>query len=389
MELSDRLKSLPPYHFAAYRRKLGELRAAGVDIIDLSMGDPDLPTPPEVVERLRVTAGEAVNQHYPEFGGMPALRTAFAAWFERRFGVALDHERELLPLLGSKEGVAHLPLAVLNPGDVALIPDPYYPAYPTAVALAGGTSRMLPVDAAHGWLPDLGAVPAEALKGARMLWLNYPNNPTGAAASHEFFEEAVRFARAHGLLLVHDMAYAEVTFDGYRPPSILEVDGAREVAIEFHSLSKAYNMAGFRVGMAVGNAGIVEGLARLKSNIDTGIFRPIQYAAITAIGLPESWLDERNAIYQGRRDRVLAACGRLGLAAESPRAGLYIWPRIPAGRTSAEFALELLDRAGLAVTPGTNFGAGGEGYLRISLTVPDARLDEALARLETVVAARA
>jgi LL-diaminopimelate aminotransferase len=222
-----------------------------------------------------------------------------------------------------------------------------------------------------------------------MLWLNYPNNPTGAVASRAFFEEAVGFARAHGLLLVHDMAYAEVTFDGYRPPSLLEVDGAREVAIEFHSLSKAYNMAGFRVGMAVGNAAIVEGLARLKSNIDTGIFRPIQYASITAIGLPDAWLDERNAIYQGRRDRVVAACRRLGLAAESPRAGLYIWPRIPAGRTSAEFALELLDRAGLAVTPGTNFGAGGEGYLRISLTVPDARLDEALARLETVVAARA
>jgi LL-diaminopimelate aminotransferase len=318
---------------------------------------------------------------------MPALRQAFAAWFGQRFGVELDPAREVLPLIGSKEGLAHLPMAVMNPGDTALMPDPQYPVYPTAVALAGGENVMVPLDAARGWLPDLAAIPAEAARRAKTLWLNYPNNPTGACAPLAFFEDAVRFAREHDILLVHDMAYAEVTFDGAKPPSILQAPGAMEVAVEFHSLSKAYNMAGFRIGILVGNAAIVEGMTRLKSNLDTGIFRPIQHAAIRALGLPQSWLDARNAIYQRRRDRVVAACHKLGMHVTAPEAGLYIWPRIPAsaGTTSTQFALDLLERAQVAVTPGTNFGPRGEGYLRITLTAPDERIDEAMARMESAL----
>ena len=387
MELSQRLQSLPPYHFAAYNKKIADLRAAGVDVINLSIGDPDLPTPPEVLETLTQSALEPLNQRYPEYAGMPALREAFATWFGRRFGVELDPAREVLPLIGSKEGLAHLPMAVMNPGDIALMPDPQYPVYPTAVALAGGENVMVPLDAARGWLPDLAAIPAEAARRAKTLWLNYPNNPTGACAPLAFFEDAVRFAREHDILLVHDMAYAEVTFDGAKPPSILQAPGAMEVAVEFHSLSKAYNMAGFRIGMLVGNATIVEGMTRLKSNLDTGIFRPIQHAAIRALGLPQSWLDARNAIYQRRRDRVVAACRKLGMHVATPDAGLYIWPRIPdpAGTTSAQFALDLLERAQVAVTPGTNFGPRGEGYLRVTLTAPDERIDEAMARMESAL----
>ncbi len=386
MELSQRLRSLPPYHFAAYNKKIAELRASGVDIINLSIGDPDLPTPPEVLAALTESAQDPVNQRYPEYEGMPALREAFAAWFENRFGVALDPRREMTTLIGSKEGLAHLPMAVMDEGDVALMPNPAYPVYPTAVALAGGVCYDLPLSAEHGWLPDLSAVPVDTLARAKTLWLNYPNNPTGAAAPLAFFEEAVAFARKHDLLLIHDMAYAEVRFDGARPASILQVPGAREVAVEFHSFSKAYNMAGFRLGMMVGNALACEGLTRLKSNMDTGVFRPLQVAAVRALALPESWLTERNAIYQRRRDTLVAALRGLGLRVESPEAGLYLWPQAPAGETSAAFALRMLEQAAVAITPGTNFGSRGEGYLRITLTAPDARIAEAATRLTAALA---
>jgi LL-diaminopimelate aminotransferase len=386
VELSQRLRSLPPYHFAAYNRKIADLRASGVDIINLSIGDPDLPTPPEVLAALTESAQEPANQRYPEYEGMMALREAYAAWFARRFGVTLDPRRQMTTLIGSKEGLAHLPMAVMDAGDVALMPNPAYPVYPTAVALAGGVCYDLPLDAEHGWLPNLAAIPADTLARAKTLWLNYPNNPTGAGAPLAFFEEAVAFARAHDLLLVHDMAYAEVRFDGARPPSILQIPGASDVAVEFHSFSKAYNMAGFRLGMMVGNTLACEGLTRLKSNIDTGIFRPLQIAAIRALQLPDQWIDERNAIYQRRRDTLLAALRELGLRVETPEAGLYLWPETPHGETSAEFALRMLESAAVALTPGTNFGSHGEGYLRITLTAPDARIAEAATRLRTALA---
>ncbi len=386
MELSQRLRSLPPYHFAAYNRKIADLRASGVDIINLSIGDPDLPTAPEVIAALTESAQEPANQRYPEYEGMLALREAYAAWFERRFGVALDPRRQMTTLIGSKEGLAHLPMAVMDAGDVALMPNPAYPVYPTAVALAGGVCYDVPISAERGWLPDLSAIPADTLTRAKTLWLNYPNNPTGAAAPLAFFEEAVAFARKHDLLLIHDMAYAEVRFDDARPASVLQIPGASDVAVEFHSFSKAYNMAGFRLGMMVGNTLACEGLTRLKSNIDTGIFRPLQIAAIRALALPESWLAQRNAIYQRRRDTLVAALRELGLRVESPEAGLYLWPQAPQGESSAEFALRLLDEAAVAITPGTNFGSGGEGYLRITLTAPDTRIAEAAARLRTALA---
>ncbi|MGZ3667582.1 MAG: LL-diaminopimelate aminotransferase [Ktedonobacterales bacterium] len=386
MELSHRLRSLPPYHFAEYARKIAEKRASGVDVISLSIGDPDLPTPPEVIDALTETAHAQVNQRYPEYAGMPELRTAIAGWFAHRFGVELDPTRDVLPLIGSKEGLAHLPLAVMDPGDTALMPDPMYPVGPTAVLLAGGTNYDLPLDAAHGWLPDLSAVPGDVARRARTLWLNYPNNPTGACAPRSFFEEAVAFAREYDVLLVQDMAYAEVYFDGVKPTSVLEIPGAKDVAVEIHSLSKSYNMAGFRIGMLVGNATVIEGMTRLKSNLDTGIFRPIQHAAVRALALPDEWIAQRNAIYQRRRDIVVDACRQIGLTVETPQASLYVWPRIPEGITSAQFALDLLDRTGVAVTPGTNFGPRGEGYLRISLTVPDAQLDIAVERLRAAVA---
>ena len=389
MELSQRLQNLPPYHFAEYARKIAEKRSAGVDVISLSMGDPDLPTPPEVLDALTESAREPVNQRYPEYAGMPAFRAAIADWFSRRFGVALDPAHEVLPLIGSKEGLAHLPLAIMDGGDVALMPDPQYPVYPTAVALAGGVCYDVPLAPERGWLPDLASIPADVARQAKSLWLNYPNNPTGACASDAFFEEAVAFAREYDVLLVHDMAYAEVTYDGAKPPSILQTPGAKDVAVEFHSLSKAYNMAGFRVGMLAGNATVVEGMTRLKSNIDTGIFRPIQVASMRALQLPQEWLNRRNAIYQRRRDRVVRACQVLGMPVEVPQAGLYLWPRIPDGQTSSAFAMDLLERAGVAVTPGTNFGPRGEGYVRISLTVPDERLDEAVSRIERMMAVRA
>ncbi|HEX6819268.1 MAG TPA: LL-diaminopimelate aminotransferase [Ktedonobacterales bacterium] len=385
MKISQRLQHLPPYHFAAFGRKIAEMRASGIDIVNLSIGDPDLPTPDVVLQALTDAAHQPVNQRYPEYAGMPALREAYGEWFERRFGVTLDPQRELVPLIGSKEGLAHLPQAVIDPGDIALIPDPAYPVYNTSVELAGGRAHALPMDSDSGWLPNLEAIPEDVLSLATTLWLNYPNNPTGAAASLEFFDRAVTFAKQHNLLLIHDMAYAEVRFDGARPPSILQASGAKDVAVEFHSLSKAYNMAGFRIGAMVGNATVVEALTRLKSNIDTGIFRPIQIAAIRALALPGSWVEERNAIYQRRRDRTVQACRAMEMAVEPPTAGLYVWPRIPQDYTSESFTMALLEHAGVAVTPGTNFGPRGQGYIRISLTAPDAQLDAALSRMEQMV----
>jgi LL-diaminopimelate aminotransferase len=389
MELSNRLKALPPYHFAEFNKQVAALRAAGTDVINLSIGDPDLPTPPAIVDRLCETARSQADQRYPEYAGMPGLRAAIAAWFTRRFGVELDPAREVLPLIGSKEGLAHLPLAVMDPGDVALMPDPGYPVYPAAVALAGGASLSLPMAAEGGWLPDLDAIPADVARGAKTLWLNYPNNPTGATAPLAFFAQAVEFARRYDVLLVHDMAYSEVAYDGTRPASVLQAPGAKDVALEFHSFSKAFNMAGFRIGFVVGNATAIEGLTRLKSNLDTGIFRPIQHAAVAALQLPDEWVAERNAIYQRRRDRLVDAFRRLGLAVESPSAGLYVWSGVPRGMTSAEFSVQLLERTAVAVTPGTNFGRRGEGYVRVALTTPDDRLDEAIARIESGVALKA
>src|SRR5579859_2018410 len=381
VQLSDLINNLPPYHFANAKKKIAERKAAGVDVISLSMGDPDLPAPRSVIDRLCMAMQETENHRYPEYFGMRALHEVFAAWFQRRFDVQLTPERDILPLLGSKEGLAYAGAAVLNAGDISLIPDPYYPVYVTASTTVGAVPYLLPLREQNGYLPDLDSIPADVLAKARLLWLNYPNNPTAACADRAFFERAVEFAHRHNLAIIHDMAYAEVYFDEYRPMSILQIPGASEVAVELHSLSKTYNMAGFRLGMLLGNPQLVDAVGRLKSNIDSGIFRPIQYAAIEALHLPPSWLEQRNAIYQRRRDMMIEGCNALGMHTQVSKAGLYIWAGVPGGYTSRDFADWLFDKTGVFVTPGSNFGQAGEGYVRISITAPDERIETALQRM--------
>jgi LL-diaminopimelate aminotransferase len=385
MQFSNLINSLPPYHFADAKRKIAERKAAGVDVINLSMGDPDLPAPQAVVNRLCLALQDAENHRYPEYRGMYALHEAIAAWFEQRFGVRLTPERDILPLLGSKEGLVYAAASVLNAGDVALVPDPYYPVYLTASTSVGAQPYLLPLSEQNGYFPDLESIPQSVLARTRLLWLNYPNNPTAACADSPFFERAVAFAQRHNLAIVHDMAYAEVYFDDFRPMSILQIPGADEVAVELHSLSKTYNMAGFRIGMLVGNPALVDAVGRLKSNIDSGIFRPIQYAAIEALHLPGSWLQQRNAIYQRRRDILVDGCNAVGMRVQIPKAGLYVWAAVPAGYTSRDFTDWLFEKTGVLVTPGTNFGKAGEGYVRISMTAPDERIEMALARVKTAL----
>lgn len=385
MQLSNLMQILPPYHFADAKRKIAERKAAGVDVISLSMGDPDLPAPMAVVERLCAAMQDGENHRYPEYRGMRALHEAIAAWFEQRFGIRLTPEQDILPLLGSKEGLVYAAAAVLNAGDVALVPDPYYTVYVTASTTVGAQPYCLPLTEQNDYLPDLEHIPQDILARARVLWLNYPNNPTAACAPGKFFERAVAFAQRHNIVILHDMAYAEVYFDDFRPCSILQIPGASDVAVELHSLSKTYNMAGFRVGMLVGNAELVDAVGRLKSNVDSGIFRPIQYAAIEALHLPPSWLQQRNAIYQRRRDLLVEGCNAIGMYTHSTKAGLYVWAHVPQSFTARNFADWLFDKTGVLVTPGTNFGAAGEGCVRISMTVPEERIATALQRMKVTL----
>ena len=381
-ELSERLKKLSPYLFVEISRKIAEKKARGEKVISFGIGDPDLPTPTNVIERLCQAAHDPANRRYPETEGLPELRQAIADWYQRRFGVELDPREEILPLIGSKEGIGHLSFCLLDPGDLALIPDPAYPVYSTSTRLAGGEPYFLPLTEENNFLPDLNAIPAEVASKAKVLWLNYPNNPTAAVADLSFFERAVAFAKKYDLFLCHDAAYTEVAYDGFRPPSLLQVPGAREVGVEFHSCSKSYNMTGWRIGMVVGNKRVVDALMRFKSNLDSGIPQAIQQAAIEALSGPQDAIAEHNEIYRRRRDKLLATLEKLGLRARKPLASLYIWARVPEGFTSEKFAAKLLDEAGVVVTPGTGYGEYGEGYVRLSLTIPDVELDEGLARLE-------
>jgi LL-diaminopimelate aminotransferase len=385
MQLSNLTSDLLPYHFAGVNKKMTEREMAGVDVISLAMGDPDLPAPQTVIDRMCEALQNPVNHHYPEYRGMSVLREAFALWFERRFGIRLLSERDMIPLLGSKEGLVYAGAAILNAGDVALLPDPSYPVYISASANVGAQLYKLPLLEQNNYLPDLESIPRDILARARLLWLNYPNNPTSACADHRFFEDAVQFAHRHNLVIVHDMAYAEVYFEDARPMSILQIPGAYEVAIELHSLSKSYNMAGFRVGMLVGNQILVDAVGRLKSHIDHGMFRPIQYAATEALQLPETWTRQRNEIYAQRRDLLVAGLNAVGLRTPLPSAGLYVWSTIPRGRSSYDFVEWLFEETGIYVTPGTNFGNAGEGYVRISFTVPDECLEEAVRRIQAAL----
>jgi LL-diaminopimelate aminotransferase len=384
VNFARRIEKLPAYLFAEISRKIAEKRAQGVDVISFAIGDPDLPTPEHIVESLRDASRDPANHRYPETEGLPELREAIARWYERRFGVSLDPQREVLPLIGSKEGVGHIALCFIDPGDVALVPDPGYPVYAVGTMFAGGEAYYLPLTEENGFLPDLESVPADVLSKAKVLWLNYPNNPTGAVAGLEFFEQAAAFARRHRLAVLHDGPYSEVAFDGYRPPSFLQAEGAREAGIEFHSLSKSYNMTGWRIGMAVGNADIIDALMRVKSNLDSGVPQAVQRMAITALDGPQDCIEEHNRVYQRRRDRLVAALQGLGLRLTPPKASLYVWARVPDGETSTAYATRLLDEAAVVVTPGVSYGPSGEGYVRLSLTLPDERLEEGVRRLEAL-----
>ncbi|MDI6856703.1 MAG: LL-diaminopimelate aminotransferase [Dehalococcoidia bacterium] len=381
MELARRVRELKPYLFAEISRKMAQKRAEGADIITFAIGDPDIPTPPHVIDALIDAARDPANHRYPESEGMPELRQAIAEWYERRFGLSFDPDTEVVALIGSKEGIGHVPLCFIDPGDVALVPDPGYPVYSVGTMFAGGECHFMPLLEENDFLPDFSAVPGEVARRAKLLWLNYPNNPTGAVAERSFFEEAVAFARRHDIAICHDGPYSEVAFDGYRPVSFLEAEGAREVAIEFHSFSKTYNMTGWRIGMAVGNARMIDALRRVKSNLDSGIPQAIQRMAIAALRGPQDCIAEHNAVYQRRRDRLVAALQSLGLRVQPPKASLYVWARVPPEFTSASFAERLLDELSIVVTPGSGYGEHGEGYVRLSLTIPDESLDEALRRL--------
>jgi LL-diaminopimelate aminotransferase len=361
---------------------IAEKRAAGVDVISLGIGDPDLPTPPHILDALKQAADVPANHRYPESDGLPELRESIGRWYQTRHGVSLDPGKEIVPLIGSKEGIGHFPLCLIDPGDVSLITDPGYPVYEVATMFAGGTTVKVPLREEDGWLPRLDEIPADVARQAKVIWLNYPNNPTGAIADLGFFERAVAWAKQHDVVIAHDLAYADVAYDGYVPPSIMEVDGAKDIAIEFNSLSKAFNMTGWRVGMAVGNATLVNALTRVKTNLDSGIPQAIQAMAMAALDDPRDAITSHNAIYQRRRDRAVEVLRALGLRLEPPKASLYVWARLPEGeRSSGDFAARLIDATGVVVTPGASYGASGEGYIRISLTTPDDRLDEALARL--------
>lgn len=386
MQTAKRIEKLPPYLFVGITRKIAEKRAQGVDVISFGIGDPDIPTPAHIIEALCQAARDPANHRYPETDGLPELRQAIADWYRRRFDVKLDRDKEVLPLIGSKEGIGHMSFCLLDPGDIALVPDPGYPVYSMSTLLAGGEPYYLPLSEENDFLPDLGKIPDEIARKARVLWINYPNNPTAAVAGLDFFKEVVAFARRYDLAVCHDGPYTEVAFDGYRPASFLEAPGARDVGIEFHSFSKSYNMTGWRIGMAVGNEKLINALMRFKSNLDSGIPQAIQRAAIAAFSGPQDCIGEHNAIYQRRRDAVIATLQRIGLRAHPPRASLYVWARIPPGYTSAEYAARLIEEVGVVVTPGSGYGRAGEGYIRLSLTIPDDRLKEGLARLEKLKA---
>jgi len=381
MKPANRIVNLPPYPFARLGRRIAEFKAQGMDVIRLDIGSPDLPPPQPIINALCRSAHDPHHHGYAGYYGIPALRQAMAAYYQRRFGVTLDPDNEVVPLIGSKEGIVNIALAYLDPGDVALVPDPGYAPYTMGAYLASGRVETFPLLAERNYLPDLDAIPADLADRAKLIWLNYPNNPTGATATLEFFAEVVAFAHEHDLLICHDAPYCDLTHHGYVAHSIVQVEGAGEVAIEFNSLSKMYNMAGWRVGMAVGNQQALEGLARVKTNIDSGIFRAIQDAAVEALTGDQSWLPERNAIYQERRDIILAGLAAVGIHARKPEASLYVWAPVPEGYTSDDFATRLLEEKGVSVAPGTVFGAHGEGYMRVSLGAATERIREAMERL--------
>lgn len=383
-EIAKRIRELPDYLFAGIDRKKEEALAKGMVLIDLSIGDPDLPTPQNIIQAMKLAVENPATHGYPPYAGLLSFREAVAAWYERRFNVKLDPGKEVLVLTGSKEGIAHIPMAFLNPGDLSLVPDPAYPVYEIGTHLAGGKSHSMPLSRENGFLPDLEKIPVRVAKRAKLLFLNYPNNPTAAVASKEFFEEAVKFAKQYGIVICHDAAYSEIYYDGYLPPSFLEAEGAKDVGVEFHSLSKTFNMTGWRIGFAVGNAKAISALSKLKTNIDSGLFSAVQMAGIEALKGDRAIMEKIRSTYRERREVLVKGLQEAGLEIDPPKATFYLWIKVPGGYTSVRFVEHLLEAGGIVCTPGSGFGSAGEGYIRMALTKDKGRLNEAVARIKKI-----
>lgn len=380
--MASRVKNLPPYLFASIDKMKQEAKARGVDVIDMSIGDPDIPTPEHIVESMRTAVGKPEHHRYPSYEGMLSFRQSVADWYKRRFGVSLDPKTEALSLIGSKEGIGHIPLAFVEPGDTVLVPSPGYPVYPVSTLFAGGESYMMPLVEENGFLPDFKSIPQRTLMNTKLMFINYPNNPTSACAPREFYEEVLNIADKYNIIVCHDAAYSEIYFDDEKPMSFMQIDGAKSVGIEFHSLSKTYNMTGWRIGFAVGNSDVIAGLGKIKSNLDSGAFQAIQEASITALQTDDSVLSAIRNTYQERRDALFAGLKELGMEARKPKASFYLWAKVPKGYDSAGFTAHILEKAGVLGTPGNGFGAPGEGYIRFALTVTVDRIKEAVERIK-------
>ncbi len=384
IEFSDRLKSLPPYLFAEIDRAKRAALAEGRDVINLGVGDPDQRTHQPIIDALKKASEDVNNHHYPFDAGVPQLRVEIAKWFKNRFGVELDPPTEIYPLIGSKEGIAHLPLGIINPGDKVVLCEPAYPAYQAAVTFAGGKIQYLSLKAGNGWLPRIEDI--EELKNVKAIFVCYPNNPTAATADKKFYEDLVRVCKAKGIIIVSDLAYSEVYYDGIKPPSILEIEGAKDIAIEFHSFSKTYYMTGWRLGWACGNPTLVAALAKVKSNCDSGVFNAIQLAGIAALSMDSRDIEDMRFEYQTRRDALTNGLRAIGWKMEPPKAAFYVWAKIPSKfKDSMECAKAFLDQADIVVTPGVGFGKSGEGYVRMSLTLPVERIHQAVERLKKIL----
>lgn len=381
MKTANRIANVPPYLFARLDEKKAALKARGIDLVDLGIGDPDQPTPSYIIKEMDRALADPANHNYPPYDGTDQFRRAVADWYKKRFNVALDPGKEVVALIGSKEGIAHIFMGFIDPGDVALIPDPAYPVYKTMTILLGGDPYVLPLTAENDFLPVLSAIPDKIAASAKLMFLNYPNNPTGAVTTLDFFKEAVAFAKKHDLLICHDLAYSEVAFDGFIPPSILEVPGAKDVAVEFHSLSKTFNMTGWRLGMAVGNAQALQALRVIKTNIDSGAFKAVQQAGAFALDQPTDFTEKMNAMYQPRRDALVDGLNSLGWELAKPKATFYIWIPVPQGETSESFAGKMLEDVQVVVVPGNGYGQYGEGYVRAAITTTVDRIKEAIRRM--------
>lgn len=382
MKLAARLDRIPPYLFAEIDRKKQALIDQGVEVINFGIGDPDRPTPDHVLQAMHQAIDDSSTHNYPPYQGTKDYRISAAEWMQRRFGVTVDPDTEVVSSIGSKEAIHNIYLAFVEAGDVVLVPDPAYPVYRTSSIFMGADYHRMPLLPENGFLPQLSEIPDEVARKAKLLWINYPNNPTGALAPMEFLEEVVAFGKQHDILICHDNAYSEMAYDGYKPPSILQVPGAKEIAVEFFSCSKSYNMTGWRVGFVTGNSIGIKGLGQVKTNIDSGVFKAIQRAATAGFSTTETDLQALMSVYQGRRDVIVAGLQKLGWPIEAPKATLYLWAPVPKGYTSAEFCTLLLEKCGIVVTPGNGYGESGEGFFRIALTVPQEKMILALDRLE-------